>query len=198
MFQQCALDSRKRRMNIDPGLGVLAYLLVFIAAAVEGEVVFVAASVLVGLGQLSGWGVMVAGALGGSMGDQFYFYACRGFAARWLGRIPWVAKRREWIVARVQKNQTGMVLACRFLPGLRVAIPVSCALANVNPLYFSVLSFISGFAWAAFVLELVIHWGPQALSLIGLKGGWAIAVPAFLVVAFGFWLSRSVGKQHNN
>jgi membrane protein DedA with SNARE-associated domain len=56
----------------------LAYFAVFLAAAVEGEVVFVAASVLVAMGHLNLVGVFVAAALGGSAGDQFFFYALRG------------------------------------------------------------------------------------------------------------------------
>ena len=48
------------------------------AAAIEGEVVFIAAAVLVAAGKLSQVGVVVAGALGAAAGDQFYFYLLRG------------------------------------------------------------------------------------------------------------------------
>ena len=52
----------------------LAYLGVFVATVIEGEVVFVGATVLVHQGRLDAVGVFTAAALGGSIGDQLYFY----------------------------------------------------------------------------------------------------------------------------
>ena len=72
--------------------GGLAYLAVFIAAVLEGEVVFITASVLVGRGELNALGVLLAGALGGSAGDQFFFYVLRGRLHRWLDRFPRIAR----------------------------------------------------------------------------------------------------------
>src|SRR5438477_12195758 len=102
----------------------LAYLGVFVAAAVEGETVFVIASVAVAAGTLSYWGVLVAGALGASTGDQFFFYAFRGPLGHWVDRIPGLRRRREAIVDRVRRHAVPLAASCRFLPGLRIAIPV--------------------------------------------------------------------------
>src|SRR5512140_2789466 len=109
-------------MNPAEWPGGLAYLVVFVAAVLEGEVVFVTASVLVGRGQLHPLGVLIAGALGGSVGDQLWFYALRGRLHRWLERFPRVARHQHAVVKRVERHSTAMVLAVRFLPGLRVAI----------------------------------------------------------------------------
>ena len=59
------------------GGGPLAYIAIFVAAAVEGEIVFVVASAAVAAGRLDAAGVLVAGALGASAGDQFFFHALR-------------------------------------------------------------------------------------------------------------------------
>lgn len=72
-----------------------AYLGVFVAEAVEGEAVFVAASVAVATGRLSYSGVLVAGALGASAGDQFFFYAFRGPMRHWLDRVPSLRRHRR-------------------------------------------------------------------------------------------------------
>ena len=171
--------------------GGLAYLAVFIAAVVEGEVVFVAASVLVGRGELHPLGVLLAGALGGSAGDNFFFYVLRGRLQRWLDRFPAVAGRHRAITARVARHSTAMVLACRFLPGLRTAIPAACAYAGVAPLKFSSLDMISALAWASAILATVAWGGPMAMKWIGLKGWWGAVVPAVLLVAFFRWLGKS-------
>src|SRR5439155_12588598 len=112
---------RAGRMSLPLPLAALAYLGVFVATVVEGEVVFVGATVLVSQGRLEAAGVYVAAALGGSVGDQLYFYALRGRLRRWLDRFPTWSRRRDLIVERVRRHASAMILACRFLPGLRVA-----------------------------------------------------------------------------
>ena len=171
--------------------GGLAYLVVFIAAVVEGEVVFVTASILVGQGELNPIGVLIAGALGGSAGDQFWYYALRGRLHRWLQRFPRIDRHQRAIVGRVRKHSTLMLLACRFLPGLRVAIPAACAYAGIGPLRFTTLNLVGALAWAGAIMSTVAWGGPTALSWIGLKGWWAIAVPGVLIVLFFRWLGRA-------
>ncbi len=170
--------------------GLLPYLVVFVATVVEGEFVFVGASVLVHLGRLDAWGVYTAAALGGSVGDQLYFYFLRRRLHDWLDRFPTWSRRRDLVVARVRTNASTMILACRFLPGLRVAIPAACAYADVSPLRFSSLSLVSSFGWAAAIMSFVAWLGPESMHQLGVKGWWAPLVPATLVLAFVWWLRR--------
>lgn len=171
--------------------GPLAYLAVFVATVVEGEVVFVAASVLVHTGHLRWLGVYVAAALGGSLGDQLYFYALRGRFARLLDRFPVWTRRRDRIVDKVRRNAPAMVLACRFLPGLRVAIPAACACADVPPALFTSLSLASSLAWAAAVMGAITWLGPTSFAQLGIRAWWTPLLPAGLVLGFGWWLGRS-------
>ena len=53
---------------------MLVYLSIFIAAILEGEIYYIAMCVAAGAGKLRWEGVLIAGALGGSAGDQFWFY----------------------------------------------------------------------------------------------------------------------------
>lgn len=170
--------------------GLMAYLAVFLGTAIEGEIVFVAASVLVSYGKLDPVGVFIAAALGGSTGDQFYFYALRGRLRRWLDRFPGIQKKQEQVADFVRRNADGMMLACRFLPGLRVAIPIACAHAGVSAIRFSMFSVISSIAWAAAVLFLVAHFGPASLSYLGVDVWWAPLLPALLLILFFKWMSH--------
>jgi membrane protein DedA with SNARE-associated domain len=171
--------------------GPLAYLGVFMATVIEGEVVFVAATVLVQMGKLDATLVYGAAALGGSIGDQLYFYSLRGRLSRWLDLFPGWSRRRDLIIARVRTNATAMILLCRFLPGLRVAIPAACAYADVAPLRFSVLSLLSSLAWAAVIMGFIGWLGPTSLEQLGVKAWWTPIVPACLVLAFVIWLGRA-------
>jgi len=178
--------------------GGLAYLAVYIATIVEGEVVFVTAAVAVAAGQLNGTGVFLAAALGGSSGDQFFYYMIRGalhgHLRRFLARFPALASRHESIVARVQRHQVPMVLACRFMPGLRVAIPAACAYARVPGWLFSICDLIGAFAWASMIMLVVAWGGPTVLERIGLRGWWAAVVPAVMLLLFAWWLGRETRK----
>jgi membrane protein DedA with SNARE-associated domain len=173
----------------------LAYVIVFAAAAVEGEVTFVTASVLVHLGRLNPVGVLVAGALGGSAGDQFFFYALRGRLQSWLSRFPSLHRRQTAVAARVGRHAVLMVLACRFLPGLRIAISAACAYAGVPARTYSPLSLISGFAWASTIMAIVAWGGPKWMAWVGLPGWWGALIPAGLIILFFRWLARASSRM---
>jgi membrane protein DedA with SNARE-associated domain len=182
-------------VNLAEWTGPLAYLAVFVATVIEGEVVFVAATVLVQMGHLDAQGVYAAAALGGSVGDQIYFYALRGRLRHWLDRFPTWSRRRDRITDKVPSHAVTMILACRFLPGLRVAIPAACAYANVPPVRFSVLSILSSMAWAAAVMGFIGWLGPTSLAQLGVRAWWTPLVPATLVLGFFWWLSRVESLQ---
>src|SRR4051794_29970792 len=103
-------------MTLPDAHGPWLYLAVLLAAIVEGEVAFVAASALVSQGLLHPLGVLLAGAAGATIGDQAYFYLLRGRIDRWLSRIPIMARRREQLVARIRRHERPMVFAIRFAP----------------------------------------------------------------------------------
>ena len=172
--------------------GPLAYAAVYLAAIIEGEIVFIAAAVLVAAGKLNPLAVVIVGALGAATGDQIWFYALRGRVAGWLTRVRPVAARQASIVTRVQRHQSLMILAIRFAPGLRIAIAAACAYAKVSPLRFSVLNLIAAFAWAAVILTIVSRIGPGALQHAGVSGIWGAVVPGVLIILFGWWLARDL------
>jgi membrane protein DedA with SNARE-associated domain len=93
------------------------------------------------------------------------------------------------VVARVHSHETMMLLISRFLPGLRTAIPIACAYANVRPLKFSSLNLVSAFAWAGAIMFFV-KTGTATLSAFGLSAWWGPLIPAALVVLFFRWLGR--------
>jgi membrane protein DedA with SNARE-associated domain len=182
-------------MNPGAWTGPLAYLAVFLATVIEGEMVFVAATVLVSSGRLEAAGVYAAAALGGSVGDQIYFYALRGRLHAIIDRFPTFAGRRDRVVEKVRRHASAMILACRFLPGLRIAIPAACAYAHVPAARFTILSLLSSLAWAAAVMGFVAWLGPTSLAELGLKAWWTPAIPATLVVAFSYWLGKRTRIQ---
>ncbi len=178
-------------MELSDTGGPLAYLLILMAAIFEGEIVFVGASLLVSQGRLHGFGVLMAGAIGAAIGDQFYFYALRGRLHRWVERFPNIARRGHVLVERVKRHETVTVLLLRFSPGLRIALAAACAYAEVSPLKFSALDTLSSFVWAGALLVLVAYAGPTWLPGVGISGWWSALVPAIVICLIALFVRRA-------
>jgi membrane protein DedA with SNARE-associated domain len=170
---------------------VWPYLGILLAAAVEGEVVYVTAVVAASLGRLNPFAVLLSGSVGGWAGDQFWYYAARGPLSSWLNRFENIARRRRAVEERMHRHASKLILAVRFLPGLRIAIPVACAYSGVDAVRLSGLSFISALAWAAAIMFIILQLGPTSMSALGIKAWWAPIIPAVIVVLFFRWLSRA-------
>ena len=167
---------------------IAQYLTIIIFAIVEGEIYYSKVCADAIMGKLNWAAVWCAGAIGGAAGDQVWFYLLRG-RIHWLDRFPKLTRYRDAVSDRVHRNETAMVLAGRFLPGLRTAIPVACAYANTPPLKFSLLNLVSAFGWAGAIM-LFVKLGSRTLIAIGLDAWWGPLIPAVLVIAFFRWLSR--------
>ncbi len=135
------------------------YLSIYLVAILEGEIYYIAMCVAAAAGRVQWEGVLIAGALGGATGDQFWFYLLRG-RIHWLDRYPWMARHRDAVVHRVKDNQNLILVISRFLPGLRTAIPIACAYARLRPLHFSSLNLVSAFLWASTIMLVVTKLGP--------------------------------------
>jgi len=167
---------------------MLAYLAIYVAAIVEGEIYYSKVCADAISGRLFWPAVLTAGALGGATGDQLWFYVLRG-RIHWLDRYPRLGKFRDRVIVHVRSHESALVLVSRFLPGLRTAIPIACAYAEVNPLKFSALNLVSAFAWAGAIMAF-IKGGSTTLDAFGLSSWWGPFVPAILIVLFFRWLGR--------
>jgi len=172
---------------------VLVYLSIYIAAIIEGEAYYIIQCSLAASGALYWPGVLVAGALGGATGDQFWFYLLRG-RVHWLDRYPKIARFELRVRRHIEAHESLIILAGRFLPGLRTAIPAACAVADVSPHKFSALNLISAFAWASAIM-LLVKGGALTMGAIGLQGWWAPFIPAALLLLFIFWIGRPARAQ---
>ena len=174
--------------------GTLAYLGAAAWAFFEGETfVLLASAAGRATGLINPWWLMLSVWVGSYAGDQLWFYMLRG-RIHWLDRFPRLGKYREIVSARVHSHESMMLLASRFLPGLRTAIPIACAYAGVRPLKFTVLNMISALAWAGTIM-LFVKTGSSALGAFGLTAWWGPLVPAVIVILFFRWLGRRPGGE---
>jgi len=173
------------------------YLAIYVAAILEGEIYYSKVCADAVAGRAFWPAVLVAGALGGATGDNIWFYLLRG-RLHWLDKYPKLVAYRDRVARHVHENETGLILVSRFLPGLRTAIPIACAAANVRALKFTGLNLVSAFAWASVIMGFV-KFGSTTLSAFGLDHWWGPFIPAGLVILFFRWLGRpSRAPRHSN
>lgn len=142
-----AFNEQSWGMRLLPKYG---YLAILVAAFWEGEVVLIAAGALCGSGYLDWRLTILAAAIGGSAGDQVYFYAAHERAARAIKKSKRLSRWYPKVKKFVLRHSTVAVLLSRFLAGLRITIPLVCATVGMPAKKYSMLSLISGFAWASF------------------------------------------------
>src|SRR5438067_11775470 len=135
------------------------YFAILFAAFWEGEAVLITAGTLCGAGLLDWRLTILTAAIGGSAGDQIYFYAAHERAARLIAKSKrlsrWFPKVRKFIL----KHGTVAVLLSRFAAGLRITIPIVCASAGMPAKKYSALNLISGFAWASLWVAISYQFG---------------------------------------
>lgn len=149
-----AVNDQSWGMRLLPKYG---YLGILVAAFWEGEIVLIAAGALCGKGYLDWRLTILAAAIGGSAGDQIYFYAAHERAARLIKKSKRLSRWYPKISKFVLRHSTMAVLLSRFAAGLRITIPLVCATAGMLPRKYSTLNLISGFAWASFWVAVSYH-----------------------------------------
>ena len=150
--------------SVDKGMAVRflsrwGYLAILFAAFWEGEAVLITAGTLCGAGLLDWRLTVLAAAIGGSAGDQIYFYAAHDRAARAIKKSKRLSKWYPKVSKFVLRHGTVAVLLSRFAAGLRITIPLVCATAGMPAKKYSILNLISGFAWASFWVALAYQIG---------------------------------------
>lgn len=181
-------------MSLEQIVLTYGYPALLIGTLLEGETVVVLAGFLAHGGYLNlSWVILIAFA-GTFTGDQFYFYLGRAKGVGLLERLPrWKAKS-DRIFQLLQKHQILVILAFRFLYGLRLVTPFVLGLSRVHPARFLVLNFIGAAVWAVVIAGLGYFLGQtlevfleevkryEFWTLIG------IATIGFLVWIFYWWI----------
>src|SRR5205085_4102699 len=137
------------------------YFAIVFAAFWEGEAVLITAGTLCGAGFLDWRLTVLAAAIGGSAGDQIYFYAAHDRAARAIKKSERLSKWYPKVSKFVLRHGTVAVLLSRFAAGLRITIPLVCATAGMPAKKYSTLNLISGFAWASFWVAITYQVGAR-------------------------------------
>lgn len=177
------------------------YLAVAVGTLLEGETVLVAAGVAAHHGYLSLPTVIVVATLGGFLGDQIFFFLGRRYGTVLLVRFPSLQPRAARVTALLDRYHVPLILAVRFLYGLRTVGPAAIGMSSVSWVRFSTLNLVGAIVWAALFAGVGYGLGQglvEAERALGVSQRWVLAL-FLLAVVVGWviaWRRKAARKQH--
>ena len=137
--------------------------------------------------------VMLIAAIGGTAGDQFFFYMGR-YHRDWIFRkLPNLRQRSEKIYTWIEKYPDLLIIACRFVYGFRITTPVVMGTSRVSSLRFSIFNCIGAIIWAVTVSLAGYYLGNVVEKLIGdLHKIQYYVIGTIILVAAGLFLFHHI------
>ncbi len=127
------------------------YVAVLVGTFLEGETVLVLGGFAAHRGYLALPWVIMAAFLGTLCGDQLFFFLGRRHSQTVLARRPSWKARAERAQRLLERFRTPLILAFRFMYGLRTVIPFTIGMSTVPTRQFIFLNIIGALVWAAVI-----------------------------------------------
>jgi membrane protein DedA with SNARE-associated domain len=190
----------RRRPPYNPSMDIAAliaqygYAAVFLGALFEGETVLLLAGYAAHLGYLDLAVLTGVAALGAVAGDQFFFWLGRRHGTMLLQRRPVIRRKIGHALALIRRHPSGIILAMRFMWGLRIALPIAVGLSGVRRWRFFWLNLASAALWAPLVSGAGYTFGAllsRHLAMLHRVEHWVMLGIAIAVLALrGYLTSR--------
>ncbi len=174
------------------------YLALFLGAFVEGETVLLLAGFLVHEGYFIAATAWLIAMLGGTFGDQTYFYLGHRYADKIIPKLPPHLRMPVGFARKlVANNPTFVLLTMRFLVGMRMVLPLLCGAARIRARRFIAFNMATAAVWAALFLTLGYLFGEAAKPFLKrLQAAEVILVVALVLFAIIYqWVSHRLVKK---
>lgn len=154
-------------MTIDSLVASWGYLAVLGGTLLEGETLLVMAGFAARQGHLSLPLVIAIAFVGGTFGDQFFFWSGRRWGRRLLNRFPGAAERADRVERALRRHDAWLVVGIRFMYGLRIVGPLTMGAVGLRPVRFAVFNVIGAALWATLVALAGYAFGHAMQRLLG-------------------------------
>jgi membrane protein DedA with SNARE-associated domain len=171
-------------MSLPDLLADYGYLAVFIGCLLEGETMLVLAGVAAQQGLLSLPVVVALAFVGGTLGDQIFFFIGRRYGQMLLEEWPRFAPAAQRVNTLLRRYDAWLIMGVRFMYGLRIAGPIAIGMSDVPALRFLTFNLLGAAVWAVLVSGVGYVFGQSLQWLIAdLAHFEAIALVVIIVVA---------------
>jgi membrane protein DedA with SNARE-associated domain len=148
-------------MDLPALISHFGYLAVFLGTVFEGETVLLLAGYSAHRGYLDFAMVVAVAWLGAVLGDQLFFWLGHRHGQRLIARRPGLHARVERALGLIEHHPVAVILAMRFMWGLRAALPMAIGLSAVSWRRFFWLNLLAAALWAPLIAG--IGWSFGAL-----------------------------------
>ena len=135
-------------MNLPALIETYGYWAVLGGTLLEGETVLLLAGFAAHRGYLDLPSVIGIAIAGSFLGDQAFFFLGRYQGLKLLNRFPKYAERVGVAQAKLARYHTPLILAVRFLYGLRTVLPFAIGMSSISTSRFQVLNFGGAVLWS--------------------------------------------------
>jgi membrane protein DedA with SNARE-associated domain len=138
-------------MSLIEFVSAYGYLAVLLGTLLEGESILLLAGFAAHQGHLSLELVLLIAFIGGTAGDQVFFWVGRRWGGQLLERSPMLRARTACVGTLLKRWDAALVFAIRFIYGLRVAGPVAMGALGVNAGRFALFNALGAAVWAVVI-----------------------------------------------
>lgn len=138
-------------MTLSQLLEQYGYAAVFVGTFVEGESMLLLGGYAAHRGYLELAGVIATAFIAAVAGDQIYFHLGRRYGARLLAARPRLNAKVDAAVQMVERHDTWVVLAMRFMWGLRIALPLAVGMSAMTARRFLGLDLVAAAVWSILI-----------------------------------------------
>jgi len=138
-------------MSLPGLLADYGYLAVFIGCLLEGETILVLAGFAAQQGLLSLPVVVALAFVGGTLGDQIFFFIGKRYGESLLLRLPRFTSTAQRVNRLLLRYHAWLIVGVRFMYGLRIAGPIVIGMSDVPRLRFLGFNLLGAAIWAVLV-----------------------------------------------
>jgi len=139
-------------MNLPELIQNYGYWAVLGGTLLEGETMLLLAGFAAHRGYLDLPAVVGVAIAGSFTGDQIFFFLGRYQGARLLARYPKYAARVAYAQAKLARYHTPLILAMRYLYGLRAVLPFTIGMSSISTLRFQALNLGGALLWSVTIV----------------------------------------------
>ncbi|MBU8787196.1 DedA family protein [Bacillus sp. FSL M8-0052] len=194
------IDIEELILSMAEAFKSLSYFGIFLALCIEfvpAEIVLPLAGYWVYQGDMSMWGIVLAGSLGGVVGPLTLYwlgrYGGRPFLERY-GKYFFIKPEALDKADRFFEKHGGFVaFSGRFIPGIRTLISIPCGLAKMNVWAFCMYTFFAITPITFVYVYLGFYLGENWKNVGSLLDGYLLPIGIAIVVLFIlylFWKNR--------
>jgi membrane protein DedA with SNARE-associated domain len=167
-------------------------------ALIEGETFLIAGGIAAQKGIFHLWGLIALAVVGSTIHDCFFFLLGRYAGTGLFKRKPILYERSKAILDLFDRYGVGLVIALRFIYGLRTVIPTVLGVTHISFKKFFLFDLIGGLLWSVTFIVGGYLFGVTLEALIGDFSEYGYLLGILLVAGFattvlGFlsaWLYR--------